>query len=1424
MDTPDAPPPRRWPRRLALGVAVTGVVLAGAWWYGGREATLQMLVQKVANATGGQVVATGVTGSLYGAMHIDRIVYRTPERVMTVSDVSIDWAPWQYFSSGIAVSRLHAASVHSQTLAESPPSPMPASLAPPFRLSLADVQVRQLDLDGTRIEALKLSLEGNGSAWTLRDASAITPAGKLTASGRIASNRPFALDARAQLAAVAKDIQAQVTLAASGDLALTRLEAQGMAGKATGSASATLAPFEKIPLRSLVVKADGIDPGVFRPTLPRADMHARLEFRLAPQGTASGHFALRNQGPEGSLDQQRLPLRDVSGQLQGNLDTLRLEDVVLDFGAAGRFQGDGTLARDDARFRLHTSKLDLKRLHSRLARTAIAGDVTLTGARDIQQARLDLRDQGLRLQADARLDKGKVLVDRARIAAGRGTLDASGEMALDGRQDFAFKLAMAHFDPSALGAYPQGDLNASADLRGHLAGAWAADAAFTIKPSRLLGQPLSGQGRLSANAAHISQADVKLDMGRNRANIAGAFGKPGDRMAWRVDAPDLAALQLPLKGRLQASGALAGTMAAPSTSFDATLQGGGTVTARGSAQLRPGQGIEVKATGTSSQLDPAAFGAGIKGSINAQFDIAARAGTDWNASGTVNLQPSTLAGSPLRGRATLAASPGRVSNALVELQAGANIATVRGGFGAPGQSLEWRIDAPELAALGPDFAGKLAANGTVSGSMQAPALAAAFDGSGLRLPGHRIGVAKGSANIGTGRGAADPVTVQIDVERYEGSVGRVDRASLSSSGTRGAHTVRASLSNERAQASAEVRGGMSGEAWSGTVMRLQNKGLYAFALRAPAALSISPLGLRKPERLALGNATIALPQGSVNIASLEKNGARWRSSGSATGIPLSYLQQFSEDLGESLGGDLALGANWKVDMVAAGSGAAPILDGSVRVFREKGDVVAGADVPVALGLRQLELRADVAGGALRTRFDIEGSRAGRANVDATVTLADGRLADNSPLKLAANADMGSIAWMSPLAGQPGLELDGRLKLALTGSGTLGNPSLDGSVTGDALAVRWAEHGVKLRDGVLRAQLEGDQLKLQGLRFNGPQGHADVSGQVRFAGGEAAMNLKLEASKLELMSRPDRTVVLSGQATAVRDARRFDINGRFRADRAKIELAPLDRPTMSDDVIVLGRANGKARAQAGGAPFTLDIEADLGDDFELEGMGLDAQLAGTVHLRAVERRPPRASGSIRVVKGTYAAYGQKLTIERGVLNFTGAYDNPGLNILAVRKRPEGEQLSETNVEAGVEVRGTALAPAARLVSTPNVPDSDKLAWLVLGHSMEATSGNEQGLLSAAAGALLGGKGGGLQSRIANSLGLDEVGLSSAKGLESTVLTVGKRLSQRAYLSFEQGAGTATSLVKLRYKLNPRITLQFQTGANTALDVLYSWAFD
>jgi translocation and assembly module TamB len=1457
---------RRWPRRLAIGVAVTAALLAGAYWYGGRESTLQALAQKIATASGGHIVITGVTGSLYGSMHLGHVVFRSPDQLITGDNIDIDWSPFQYLSKGVAINKLHVASLTTQTLRDTGQAKMPLSLAPPFALAIDDAQLVKVTMiplgatAGTVLADVRFKLHGDRQKWVLRDASAITPFGLAKADASIGAAKPFKLEGAAsltQLQPKAGQKPAQLNLRASGDLAVTELTANGQSGAAVGDARFTLAPFEPIPLHAMTINGRGIDPGFFNPALPSADLTIAISARIAANRDITGSVSVDNQGPAGTIDQQRLPLRAMRGKLGGNLAMLQASDVLVDFGAAGKFSGSGAVQRNKAdtglgtaEFVLHTDRLDLKGLHSRLKATRIAGDIKLANAGKTQTFIARLAESGMRLDARATLADNLLTIEQAHLSAGTGRVGLAGSAGLTGEQAFKVTASAAHFNPASFGDYPAADINADVNAGGHISPAWKVAADFALRPSRLFNQPLSGKGKLDADAAHISNVAATLALGQNTVDLRGAFGASGERLLWNLDGKQLSAARSDLYGAVTASGAVTGTMAAPRTTFTIDANGlgwwaaarkadNGTLHATGEAWLAPaaaGGGprvVEIKTSGSAQRFNPAAFGSFLPGSINGAFDASGRLGHDWRGALNLALQPSTLSNAPLWGYAKLVADKQHVSNADIDLHIGPNVVAARGSFGSGRDQLDWRIDAGQLAVLGPDFGGALKGAGTLSGSLQAPSLKAALEGQNLKLLGkHQLKSLRASATLGSGQGAADPLVSDIELTNYASGTTRIASAHLQTSGTRGAHSLRLTARGENFDALAEVHGGWNANAWSGTLDKLQNLGSYAFALQAPAPLrlAVAPgegvMGLAKPEQVSLSNAVIKLPEGSISLQSLDKAGARWTSKGMAAGVPLNYLAQFSQGVRDNLAGDLTLGAQWALDLQgAAAAGGAPALNGNLHVFREKGDLIAGAEVPVVLGLRLLDARADVSNGELRMQLELDGVRAGHAKVDATARTIAGRLGNDSPLKLSAKADMGSIAWLAPLTGQPALEMDGTLKLDLTGAGTIGAPTLNGSVNGDNLALRWADQGVKLRNGQLRAQLAGDQLLLQRLSFEGVQGRAVADGAVRFSGGEATMQLKLVADKLEVLSRPDRTVVVTGQSTLTRDAKHFTLEGKFKADRALVELAPQGRPTLSDDVIVLGRGKtGLPVKEARSLPLTVDIEADLGDSFRLRGMGADAELAGSVRIRAAGGRPPRVNGTIRVVNGTYAAYGQKLAIERGVITFNGPYDNPALNILAVRKNPEGEPPSETNVEAGVEIRGSALAPVAKLVSTPPVPDSEKLSWLVLGHGMEGTSGNETGVLSAAAAALLGGKGGGFQSRLASSLGVDELGLSQAKGLESTVVTVGKRISARAYMSFEQGATTASSLVKLRYKLNPRITLQFQTGTNTALDVLYSWAFD
>lgn len=1485
---PDAPaiPRRRWPQRVLISLAVLVALLAGAFWLLGRESTLQQLVQRIANASGGQVAVSGVSGSLYHRMHIGRLVYRSKDSVITADNIDINWSPLQYFSEGLSISELHVAALTVQSLGPSEPAKMPESLAAPFRLNLSDARLDKLTLTSASgsnvIERLRFKLYGDKSSWHLEDASAHTAFGDAKADLTIAANQPFALQGKASLAQAAGAGAAQLSLEAGGNLALLTLKAQGSANGASGSANVALAPFAPIILRTLDLNGRDLNPAGFNPAWPQAKFSLKASAAITTDQKLSGQFALLNQDKAAPLDQQGLPLQAFSGKLAGTLTASTLENVLLDLGAAGRFTGGGQVKRsspeagiDAAQFTLHTDRLDLKNIHSGINKTSVAGDITLASTPTKQTLEARLSQDGLRLDLQATLADAVLQLHQARLLAKKGSITATGQASLKDKQEFSAKLRAEHFDPSALGAgYPIADLNADITAGGRIAPAWQVAASFDLKASKLAGQTLSGNGKLNADAKHISGVDAHLAMAQNTADISGSFGAPGEQLRWKIDARQLSAVASDLIGAVNASGIVSGSMEAPRTSFEADAKGLGLASAKRSAPdslihaagdialAGPKKTPELKMNGTIQRLNPAAFGAAQAGAVNATFTADARLASDWRAGLNLTLQPSTFANAPLSGYAKLNADKNSISNADIDLRLAVNSLQAKGSFGSAFDKLEWKLNAPQLAALGPQFAGTLRASGTLSGTGAKPALALTLDGANLRAPGQQqIGTIRGSATLGStvamaagtapaatpatratgarGRAETDtyadvPLVSDIEITRYVSPALTLDKARLQTSGTRSSHTLQVSASNTDFDAAVRVKGGWANDSWTGAIDTLQNRGRFALTLAAPAPLKLTApagsgvAGLLHPEQIALGNATIKLPDGSIRIDSLEKTGPAWRSKGLAAGVPVNYLAQLSDAWRDNVRSNMTIGAEWSMNLQAASKGNPPVLGGMLHVYREQGDLtITGADLPQPLGLRTLDGRVDVNDGTLHLQLNLDGTRAGQARIDATSQLQEGRLAESSAITLSGNANMGSLAWLAPLAGQPGLEIDGALKLAVSGSGTLGAPLLNGDISGDKLVLNWVDQGIKLRNGQLQARLAGDQLQLQKLAFDGAEGHAQADGWIRYAGNEATMNLKLSADKLEVLARPDRVLVVSGQSTLVRDAKRFQLDGKFRADRANIELAGENTPTLSDDVVIIGKGAAPVKTPQG-QPLSIDLEADLGDAFKLKGKGLDAQLAGTVRIRVADRRPPRVTGSIRVENGTYAAYGQKLAIDRGVINFTGAYDNPGLNILAVRRGPEGEALSETNVEAGVEVRGTALAPVAKLVSTPAVSDSDKLAWLVLGHGIDSTGGNDMALLSAAAGALFGGG----QGKLANALGVDELGVSqaagtaagAATGLQTTVVTVGKRLSSRAYLSFEQGAGTATSLVKLKYKLNPRISLQFQTGTNNALDVLYTWAFD
>ena len=61
------------------------------------------------------------------------------------------------------------------------------------------------------------------------------------------------------------------------------------------------------------------------------------------------------------------------------------------------------------------------------------------------------------------------------------------------------------------------------------------------------------------------------------------------------------------------------------------------------------------------------------------------------------------------------------------------------------------------------------------------------------------------------------------------------------------------------------------------------------------------------------------------------------------------------------------------------------------------------------------------------------------------------------------------------------------------------------------------------------------------------------------------------------------------------------------------------------------------------------------------------------------------------------------------------------------------------------------------------------------------------------------------------------------MSSQIVTVGKRLSQRAFISYSQGVTAAAGVTKLTYALTRRVNIVTQAGVDSAIDIFYTFSF-
>jgi translocation and assembly module TamB len=421
---------------------------------------------------------------------------------------------------------------------------------------------------------------------------------------------------------------------------------------------------------------------------------------------------------------------------------------------------------------------------------------------------------------------------------------------------------------------------------------------------------------------------------------------------------------------------------------------------------------------------------------------------------------------------------------------------------------------------------------------------------------------------------------------------------------------------------------------------------------------------------------------------------------------------------------------------------------------------------------------------------------------------------DAPLEGVVEAQVADIGvWGSWLP--PGWRVGGTLRTSASIGGRFGAPEYTGRVTGRQLAVRNVLEGVNVHDGELDMALQGATARVERFVVRAGDGKVTLDGEASFGAAPQA-RLNAVAERLQVLGRIDRRIVASGKAAAQLDADAVRVEGRMTVDEGLVDVSQADAPTLGDDVTVVRASERDAAQPTPGAPardVRLDLRVDLGNALRVRGRGIDARLGGELHVTS-PRGKLAVNGAVKVVDGEYAAYGQQLEIERGIIAFSGPVENPRLDILAIRPK--------LDVKVGVSITGQAQSPRVRLTSEPAMSDTAKLSWLILGREPDGLGRSDAALLQRAALGALAGEEAGATDKLTSALGLDELSVSQTEGdTADTVVTLGKQLGKRWYVGYERGLNATAGSWQLIYRIAQRFTLRGQSGLDNSIDLIWTW---
>lgn len=738
------------------------------------------------------------------------------------------------------------------------------------------------------------------------------------------------------------------------------------------------------------------------------------------------------------------------------------------------------------------------------------------------------------------------------------------------------------------------------------------------------------------------------------------------------------------------------------------------------------------------------------------------------------------------GRFQLAGNQLNLDN--VNLNAGKNRLTANGSLGREQAELALDLKFPNLKGLWPTLAGSLNGEGTLKGAWQNPEVKFTASGKNLSFAPYQTGRLELAVDYHPEPAAKSTLSLSVDNIRDAAKV-LAQSVKLEASGNPANHKADLTLQSRSANLELSLAGRYGKTGWEGELDRLllNNPQAGQWQLARPAAIKLKPQSAGFD---AVFSET-CLVQAQAHWCTSGKYAANgnFDIASDAKALPTALLQPFLPPQMQLSGA---------INLSAALQKQRGELTGHYRIDMPEAAVLAMPPPSTdKLPIRLAELAGTIERNTVHSNLDL--SLPAEDYVRAKLSL---DLDKQQKIAGSILANVQNFRLINAFVPQLS-ELSGLFKADLTVSGTLQKPSWQGNLSLVNTQAKVPDLGLELRDLNLIAYAPSDAgspMRIFGSAKSGA-GLVKLEGMLALDPElEWPLQLALTGNDFEISKRTDAQIAVSPDLKLMFSPNKGLVSGRLVIPKALISLKklPENAIAVSADERIVGEAQAQPKGFASGG-IDAAIAITLGQNVHFSGQGLEAQLTGNLRLNQSSSKT-EVVGSVEMTKATYKSYGQDLTVRKGRFIFNGPVDNPWLDVEAIRLS------KDQKTTAILSVTGALSAPQTKISADPALPETEALAYLVTGQSLDQAGQSDSSALAGAALAY----GVGQASWLTDKLGVDTFELQQGATLQKSLLNIGQHLNKDFYVGAKVGLFAKQSVLVIKQKLTQIFSIETQAG--------------